>query len=86
MSSVTKNVLITGLLVSLLTVCATNIAGRKQVMLVSESEAIQASKQAYNDMLVPLQNEGKIDNNPAMVRRVNEITIITNTRVIVLSH
>lgn len=74
MHAATKNVLLSGLLISLLTACATNIAGRKQVMLVSESEAITASKQAYSDMLAPLQDEGKIDNNPAMVRRVNAIT------------
>lgn len=56
------------------TACATNIAGRKQIMLVSESEAINASKQAYVNTLEPFQKEGKLDSNPAMVQRVNRIT------------
>lgn len=71
---VVKNLLISGLVISLLTACATNIAGRKQIMLVSESEAIQASRQAYIDMLAPLEKQGKIDSDPAVVKRVNRIT------------
>ena len=58
----------------LLTACATNIAGRKQVMLVSESQAIEASKQAYSEMLAPLQQAGKLDSNQAQVKRINRIT------------
>lgn len=60
---------------SIISACATNIAGRKQIMLVSESTAIQASKQAYISTLDPLQKEGKVDNNAAVVKRV---TVITN--------
>ena len=62
------------LIFSLITACATNIAGRKQIMLVSESSAIQASKQAYTNTLEPLNKEGKVDSDPALVKRVNRIT------------
>ena len=55
--------------------CATNpVTGRKQFIMVSESEAIAASKQAYVAELAPLAKQGKIDNDPAMTKRVHEIT------------
>ncbi|TQV74730.1 M48 family metallopeptidase [Aliikangiella marina] len=57
-----------------LTACQKNLAGRTQFMLVTESSAIEASKQAYVDTLSPLQQAGKVDNNPKMVQRVNRIT------------
>ena len=62
------------LLALLITACATSITGRKQLMLVSESTAINASKQAYINTLEPLQKEGKIDSDPRLVKRVNDIT------------
>lgn len=54
--------------------CATNIAGRSQVMLVSENTAIEASKQAYVSTLDPLNKAGKLDNDPKVVKRINRIT------------
>ncbi len=55
--------------------CQTNpITGRSQLMLVSEDQAVSQSKIAYAAMLKPLADEGKIDNDPALVRRVNTIT------------
>jgi predicted Zn-dependent protease len=62
------------ILAVLISACATNIAGRKQIMLVSESDAINASKQAYIQTLEPFEKEGKLDSNPELVRRVNQIT------------
>lgn len=62
------------LLALLVTACATNIAGRKQLMLVSEDSAISASKQAYVKTLEPLEKDGKIDSNPETVKRINNIT------------
>lgn len=62
------------IVLTVVTACATNIAGRKQIMLVSESEAIDASKQAYINTLEPFEKEGRLDSNPAVVRRVNSIT------------
>lgn len=60
--------------ITLLTACVTNIAGRKQVILVSEESAIESSKQAYVQTLAPFEKDGKLDNNPALVQRVNKIT------------
>lgn len=62
------------LMLSLVTACATNVAGRKQVILVTESKAIEASKQAYTDTLQPFEQNGRLDSNPALVSRINKIT------------
>jgi predicted Zn-dependent protease len=43
-------------------------------MLVSPQQAIDASREAYVQTLLPLQKEGKIDSNPATARRIKEIT------------
>lgn len=61
-------------LASLVTACATSPTGRKQLMLVSEQQAITASKQAYVEMLQPLEKQGKVDNNPTVTKRVQTIT------------
>lgn len=60
-------------LAATLAACAeTPVTGRKQLMLVSEDEAITASAQAYQEVL---QHErGKLDTNPALEARVEEIT------------
>ncbi|MGD2074937.1 MAG: M48 family metallopeptidase [Gammaproteobacteria bacterium] len=58
----------------LLLACATSPTGRRQLMLVSEESAISASKEAYAQTLKPLAEEGKIDNDPALKRRVTTIT------------
>jgi predicted Zn-dependent protease len=62
---------LTGLL---LVACATSPTGRKQLMLVSEEMAINASKEAYAQTLKPLTEEGKVDNDPALTQRVKLIT------------
>ena len=54
--------------------CATSPTGRSQLMLVSEDTAINASKQAYVEMLKPYEEKGKIDNDPALKDRVYRIT------------
>lgn len=69
-----SNSLVIVTLISLLTACATNVAGRKQVILVSESKAIDASKQAYAETMQAFEKAGKLDNNPALVSRINKIT------------
>ncbi|TQV85375.1 M48 family metallopeptidase [Aliikangiella coralliicola] len=74
MLKISKKILLGVAITSLITACATNIAGRKQIMLVSENSAIQASKQAYVNTLKPLEQAGKLDSNPQVVRRVNRIT------------
>lgn len=55
--------------------CQSNpITGRSQLMLVSESMAINESKQAYSALLQPLAKDGKVDSDRATVARVHEIT------------
>jgi len=55
--------------------CATNpVTGRSQFMLISEKQAISASSEAYVKMLAPLDEKGKIDSDPALAARVNQIT------------
>jgi predicted Zn-dependent protease len=54
--------------------CATSPTGRRQLMIVSEERAISASKQAYVEMLKPYEQQGKIDNDPALKDRVYKIT------------
>jgi predicted Zn-dependent protease len=55
--------------------CATNpVTGRSQLMLVSESSAIAASRQAYAEMLTPARKEGRIDSDAQTKRRVQGIT------------
>ncbi len=61
-------------LLLLITACATNLAGRRQLMLVSENQAIQASKQAYVNTLKPFQQKGKLNNDPKLVARIQRIT------------
>lgn len=57
-----------------LAACATNIAGRKQLMLVSEQSAIAQSKQAYVQTMSKLDSEGKLVTDPKLVNRINTIT------------
>ncbi|MCW9024080.1 MAG: M48 family metallopeptidase [Gammaproteobacteria bacterium] len=58
----------------LITACAVSPTGRKQLMLVSEQQAIDASSEAYVQMLAPLEKQGKLDNDPALTQRVQTIT------------
>lgn len=57
-----------------ITACSTSPTGRNQLMLVSPEQAISASKQAYVQTLKPLEDKGKIDNNPTLTKRVKRIT------------
>ncbi|WP_018862633.1 M48 family metallopeptidase [Thioalkalivibrio sp. ALJ3] len=55
--------------------CTTNpVTGRSQLMLVSENQAIDASRTAYVEMLAPAREEGRVDANPEMTARVQQIT------------
>jgi predicted Zn-dependent protease len=54
--------------------CATSPTGRRQLMIVSEERAISASKEAYVEMLKPYEQQGKVDNDPALKDRVYGIT------------
>ncbi len=50
------------------------VTDRKQFMLVPESQAIEASKEAYAQVLAPIQKQGKLNDNAAMKARVDKIT------------
>lgn len=73
-SAVTRNfmVLVLGLVV--LVACATSPTGRRQLMLVSEDQAISASKEAYIAQMQELEAKGQLNNDPADVARVDAIT------------
>jgi len=62
------------LLSLLLVACSSSPTGRSQLMLVSPSQAIEASKEAYIQTLKPLSDKGQIDNNPVLSKRVQLIT------------
>jgi len=62
------------LVTALLVACATSPTGRRQLMLVSPEEAVSASKQAYVQMLEPLEKAGRINTDPALTARVQRIT------------
>lgn len=74
MITMLSRILFAALLTVIVSSCATNIAGRNQVMLVSESSAIEASKQAYINTLEEFEKTGKLDNDNKQVQRVNRIT------------
>ncbi len=57
-----------------LAACATSPTGRKQFMLVSPQQAIQASALAYTQTLAPLRKKGLIDSNARVSNRVRRIT------------
>lgn len=70
-----QGILLLGL-VMLLTVsgCAKSPTGRNRLMLVSPESAIAASQKAYVSTLQPLSENGKIDNDPVVTRRIQNIT------------
>ncbi|MEM1411835.1 MAG: M48 family metallopeptidase [Pseudomonadota bacterium] len=54
--------------------CATSPTGRKQLMLVSEDQAIAESRQAYVATVRDYQSKGQLSSDRATVNRVNTIT------------
>ena len=68
-----KTVALAGL-AALVTACATSPTGRKQLMLVSEQQAISASRQAYVQEMGKYQQAGKLVGDPKLLRRVEVIT------------
>lgn len=62
------------LLVTLLSACATSPTGRRQLMLVSENEAITASRQQYLQTVSKLSADGKLITDQKILARVDTIT------------
>jgi predicted Zn-dependent protease len=58
----------------LVAACATSPTGRKQLMLVSEQQAISASRQAYVQEIGKAKQSGKLVSDPKLLRRVQVIT------------
>ncbi|HMB58450.1 MAG TPA: M48 family metallopeptidase, partial [Xanthomonadales bacterium] len=67
-------ILIAVLVLLLLGACATSPTGRRQLMLVSEDTAIQASAQAYVEEVGSLKKEGKLSNDRALIKRIDQVT------------
>lgn len=53
---------------------ATPVTERKQLLLVSEEQAISSSVPAYYSMLSKPKKEGKLDNDAQLIRRVEQMT------------
>lgn len=62
------------LFVTLVSACATSPTGRRQLMLVSEQQAITASREAYPETMAPLKKDGKLNTDPRLNQRVEKIT------------
>jgi predicted Zn-dependent protease len=58
----------------LVAACATSPTGRKQLMLVSEQQAISASRQAYAQEIGKYKQEGKLVEDPRLLKRIEQIT------------
>lgn len=55
--------------------CAANpMTGRSQLMLVNEQSAINSSTMAYQNMIGEIEKNGKLSEDQALVRRVEEVT------------
>ena len=68
----------TAFLISFLSVvlvaCTVSPTGRRQLMLVSEGQAISASREAYLGQMADLRGEGKLVTDPLLLRRIDTIT------------
>lgn len=64
----------TALILVALGACATSPTGRHTLALVSENDAIAASKEAYATQMSDLRKEGKLVTDARVTRRVDAIT------------
>jgi predicted Zn-dependent protease len=69
-----KRILLIAVAISLLPACATSPTGRSQFMLISPESAIVQSEQAYLSTTGEFSEEDKLVTDPAITRRVEEIT------------
>lgn len=69
-----KKYLISVLTLLILTSCATSPTGRSQLLVYPEEVAIASSLQAYQQMLGPLGEKGKIDTDRLLKDRVLRVT------------
>ena len=69
-----RRILIAFSVAALVAACATSPTGRHQLMLVSEEQAISASRQAYVQEIGKYRKEGKLVTDPRVLNRVAVIT------------
>jgi predicted Zn-dependent protease len=69
-----RKLLLTAAVALLVAACATSPTGRQQLMLVSEAQAISASRQAYSQEMGKYRQQGKLVTDPQLLRRVEVIT------------
>lgn len=74
MPAIVRRISVLMVIAAILAACATSPTGRRQLMLISEESAIASSAQAYVQEVGKLRQEGKLSNDAALVRRVNEIS------------
>lgn len=69
-----RKLLVALMLALLVAACATSPTGRRQLMLVSEDQAISASRQAYAQEMGKYRKEGKLVTDARLLNRVEVIT------------
>lgn len=69
-----KSPLVIAVVALVVAACTTNVAGRRQLSLVSESSAIAQSKQAYVQTMRELDSKGKLVTDPKLLKRIDTIT------------
>jgi len=69
-----RQVAVTALTALVVVACATSPTGRRQLMLVSEDQAISASRQAYVQDMSKLKSQGKLVTDPKLLARIERIT------------
>lgn len=74
MNSQFKRILCLVLVAVLIAACATSPTGRRQLMLISEDQAIAQSKQAYVATVMDFEQKGQLSKDRAINARVLEIT------------
>jgi len=69
-----RKIVLLAFIATIMVACATSPTGRRQLMLVSEDQAISASKQAYVQDMSKLKSEGKLVTDPRLLARIERIT------------
>ena len=69
-----NRIVVVTLFVTLLAACATSPTGRRQLMLVSEQQAIVSSAEAYVQEVGKFKTAGQLSRDRALIERVDVIT------------
>jgi len=69
-----KKAILTAFLTIVLVACATSPTGRRQLMLVSPDQAIDASRTAYLQQMAEFDEKGLLSTDAALIQRVQRIT------------